>query len=224
MRLRLGAVCAPPSAWPRLNLCAVLMGTRMPASVSCTSTPAHTRSACMWSQLDTAVSGVMGVGRPWSCLPQLGSTDPYLALPFAETCGDTVCAFGAVCLAGQCVCPRCERPPPGPVCGSDGVTYDSACHLREAACQQQTQIEEARAGPCEQGRFGDARQGLLCISLQHDPVGDPAPSPQLSVALEALAPERMASVSRSCASSMAVSGMRTRKMGLASVTSAAIAS
>ena len=73
----------------------------------------------------------------------------------AETCGDTVCAFGAVCLAGQCVCPRCERPPPGPVCGSDGVTYRSACELREAACQQQTQIEEARAGPCEQGRLGD---------------------------------------------------------------------
>lgn len=50
------------------------------------------------------------------------------------------------------------------------------------------------------------------------------PVSRLSVALEALAPERMASVSRSCASSMAVSGMRTRKMGLASVTSAAIAS
>lgn len=68
-----------------------------------------------------------------------------------------MCAFGAVCMAGQCVCPRCERPPPGPVCGSDGVTYPSACALREAACQQQAPIEEARAGPCEQGRCGAAR-------------------------------------------------------------------
>ncbi|XP_035295200.1 agrin isoform X7 [Cricetulus griseus] len=76
-----------------------------------------------------------------------------------ETCGDTVCAFGAVCSAGQCVCPRCEHPPPGPVCGSDGVTYTSACELREAACQQQVEIEEARAGPCEQAECGSGGSG-----------------------------------------------------------------
>nr|BAG51039.1 unnamed protein product [Homo sapiens] len=76
-----------------------------------------------------------------------------------ETCGDAVCAFGAVCSAGQCVCPRCEHPPPGPVCGSDGVTYGSACELREAACLQQTQIEEARAGPCEQAECGSGGSG-----------------------------------------------------------------
>ncbi|XP_059997778.1 agrin isoform X4 [Lagenorhynchus albirostris] len=76
-----------------------------------------------------------------------------------QTCGDTVCAFGAVCSAGRCVCPRCERPPPGPVCGSDGVTYRSSCELREAACQQQMQIEEARAGPCEQAECGSGGSG-----------------------------------------------------------------
>ncbi|XP_070111725.1 agrin isoform X15 [Equus caballus] len=76
-----------------------------------------------------------------------------------ETCGDTLCTFGAVCLAGQCVCPRCERPMPGPVCGSDGVTYGSTCELREAACRQQTQIKEARAGPCEQAECGSGGSG-----------------------------------------------------------------
>nr|XP_045006946.1 agrin isoform X2 [Jaculus jaculus] len=76
-----------------------------------------------------------------------------------QTCGNTMCAFGAVCSSGQCVCPRCERPPPGPVCGSDGVTYRSACELREAACQLQMQIEEARAGPCEQAECGSGGSG-----------------------------------------------------------------
>ncbi|XP_047394467.1 agrin isoform X4 [Sciurus carolinensis] len=76
-----------------------------------------------------------------------------------QTCGDAVCAFGAVCSAGRCVCPRCERPPLGPVCGSDGVTYRSACELREAACRQQRQIEEARAGPCEQAECGSGDAG-----------------------------------------------------------------
>ncbi|XP_011248478.1 agrin isoform X2 [Mus musculus] len=76
-----------------------------------------------------------------------------------QTCGETVCTFGAVCSAGQCVCPRCEHPPPGPVCGSDGVTYLSACELREAACQQQVQIEEARAGPCEPAECGSGGSG-----------------------------------------------------------------
>ncbi|XP_054994916.1 agrin isoform X2 [Sorex araneus] len=76
-----------------------------------------------------------------------------------QACGDTVCAFGAVCSAGRCVCPRCEHPPPGPVCGSDGVTYQSVCELREAACQQQKQIEEARAGPCEQAECGSGGSG-----------------------------------------------------------------
>ncbi|XP_058160685.1 LOW QUALITY PROTEIN: agrin [Dasypus novemcinctus] len=76
-----------------------------------------------------------------------------------QMCGDAVCAFGAVCSAGRCVCPRCERPPPGPVCGSDGVTYRSTCELREVACLRQTHIEEARQGPCEQAECGSGGSG-----------------------------------------------------------------
>ncbi|XP_069893156.1 agrin isoform X3 [Dipodomys merriami] len=76
-----------------------------------------------------------------------------------QTCGNTVCAFGAVCSSGRCVCPRCEHPPPGPVCGSDGVTYGSACELQEAACRQQMHIEEARPGPCEQPECGSGGSG-----------------------------------------------------------------
>lgn len=152
VKLRLGAVCAPPNVWPQPSLCVALTGAHMPVNVNYTCTPAHVRSVCTWPQPVPAVSEAGYTW--WVVVPsvlQLISTDPLLAPPSLETCGDTVCAFGAVCSAGQCVCPRCERPPPGPVCGSDGVTYGSSCELREAACQQQTQIEEARVGPCEQG-------------------------------------------------------------------------
>ncbi|KAL8198390.1 UNVERIFIED_CONTAM: hypothetical protein K2H54_008605, partial [Gekko kuhli] len=66
-----------------------------------------------------------------------------------KTCGATVCSFGAKCMGGQCVCPRCEKQPLSRVCGSDGITYDNACELQVASCQQKKDIEIARTGLCE---------------------------------------------------------------------------
>lgn len=56
-RWKLDAVCAPLNVWPQHSPYVVLMGTRMLVNASCMSTPVHTRSAYMWPQLDTAVSG-----------------------------------------------------------------------------------------------------------------------------------------------------------------------
>ncbi|KAJ7306392.1 hypothetical protein JRQ81_009738 [Phrynocephalus forsythii] len=67
-----------------------------------------------------------------------------------KTCGATVCSFGAKCVGGQCVCPRCEKPPLAQVCGSNGVTYDNSCELQAAACQQKEEIAIAKMGPCEE--------------------------------------------------------------------------
>lgn len=51
VKLRPGAVCAPPNVWPQPSLCVALMGARMPVNVNYTSTPAHTRSVCTWPRL-----------------------------------------------------------------------------------------------------------------------------------------------------------------------------
>ncbi|NXU35218.1 AGRIN protein, partial [Drymodes brunneopygia] len=66
-----------------------------------------------------------------------------------KSCGSSVCSFGSRCVGGQCVCPQCERQPPAPVCGTDGITYPSPCQLQVASCQLQRSIEVARTGPCE---------------------------------------------------------------------------
>ncbi|XP_072773349.1 agrin isoform X2 [Taeniopygia guttata] len=66
-----------------------------------------------------------------------------------KPCGSSLCSFGGRCEGGQCLCPRCERQPPAPVCGSDGVTYPSPCQLQAASCQLQKSIQVARTGPCE---------------------------------------------------------------------------
>ncbi|NXO97466.1 AGRIN protein, partial [Certhia brachydactyla] len=76
-----------------------------------------------------------------------------------KSCGNSVCSFGSHCVDGQCLCPRCERQPPAPVCGTDGVTYHSPCQLQVASCQLQKSIEVARMGPCEDGRGGQGRSG-----------------------------------------------------------------
>ncbi|OWK08383.1 hypothetical protein Celaphus_00011080 [Cervus elaphus hippelaphus] len=79
------------------------------------------------------------------------STDPLLAPPSLETCGDTVCAFGAVCSVGRCVCPRCERPPPGPVCDPQGAVRDD-CEQMTGLCSCKPGVAGPKCGQCPDGR------------------------------------------------------------------------
>ncbi|KAM4572007.1 agrin isoform 3-T3 [Fundulus diaphanus] len=66
-----------------------------------------------------------------------------------KTCGDTVCGWGARCVEKECKCPQCTGEAGSPVCGGDGITYDSECELLRASCTQRRKIDVAKPGSCE---------------------------------------------------------------------------
>lgn len=74
----------------------------------------------------------------------------------ATNCDRMTCYFGAYCLVrsglATCECnnKECPKDEAVPVCGSDGRTYLSACHLRTHACRGQTDVVAQAFGPCSE--------------------------------------------------------------------------
>lgn len=70
----------------------------------------------------------------------------------ASKCGN--CKFGAECDEDSedvlCMCNIvCNGHNDNPVCGSDSVTYDTPCHVREASCLKQQKIDIRHVGRCQ---------------------------------------------------------------------------
>ena len=61
----------------------------------------------------------------------------------------------------QCVCTPCPEVFT-PVCGSDGLTYPSMCHIEEASCMERTDITLAKEGVCGEWE----REILVCLFVQ----------------------------------------------------------
>ena len=64
------------------------------------------------------------------------------------------CPYNGVCTVNpttneaSCRCPDKCNSIFSPVCGSDGVTYNSECHLRVSSCTQQKRILVRQRGTC----------------------------------------------------------------------------
>uniref|UniRef100_A0A5K3F1K9 Agrin n=1 Tax=Mesocestoides corti TaxID=53468 RepID=A0A5K3F1K9_MESCO len=66
----------------------------------------------------------------------------------------------------SCVCPDSCPAIVVPVCGSDGVTYDSICHLLRTACLNKKYIWVVYAGQCSTSNNECERNGLHCRGFE----------------------------------------------------------
>lgn len=103
-------------------------------------------------------------------------------------CGN--CKFGAECDEDSedmlCMCNIvCNGHNDNPVCGSDGVTYDTPCHVREASCLKQLKIDIKHVGRCQDKNRKDdsskAKPDIYAVSKPGEGEGleeSPAPCPE----------------------------------------------
>ncbi|XP_049318969.1 agrin isoform X4 [Astyanax mexicanus] len=85
-------------------------------------------------------------------------------------CLKKICDFGGTCVVKNgeavCECPDACPQSQDPVCGNDGHTYSSQCHMRAMGCALQKHISIQHKGPCDKactncsfGAICDAQTG-----------------------------------------------------------------
>ncbi|XP_058499960.1 agrin isoform X3 [Solea solea] len=75
------------------------------------------------------------------------------------------CSFGAICdfQSGQCVCSSECVESHQPVCGSDGITYNSECELHVRACKEQMDLQVVSQGECKTCGSTVCAWGARCV-------------------------------------------------------------
>lgn len=58
----------------------------------------------------------------------------------------------------------CNGHNDNPVCGSDSVTYETPCHVREASCLKQMKIDIRHVGRC-QGNVAPDTRSVCAMSI-----------------------------------------------------------
>ncbi|XP_053153291.1 insulin-like growth factor-binding protein 7 isoform X2 [Hemicordylus capensis] len=145
-----------------LLTCCSSASLKEPAASSAASCPPCTPAECAALPARGCPLGKVrdSCGCCWQCARGEGEACGMGAAAAAAAAGPAVgwgrCAAGLECRrrrkgqAGVCVCKSRY-----PVCGTDGLTYPSACQLRAASLRSESRgerpVEQRNKGPCEQG-------------------------------------------------------------------------
>lgn len=94
-------------------------------------------------------------------IQSIACTKHYLLISVNETCDSITCSGDATCLrhskSGRPVCVNCDKKCAQsltvPVCGTDGKTHLSYCHMVNYGCKTGKFITALRQGPCKNSRL-----------------------------------------------------------------------
>ncbi|XP_042232601.1 follistatin-like [Homarus americanus] len=103
-----------------------------------------------------------------SVLPSDFSTAEENCSPCSTTCAGVRCGEDRKCVvrcgAPRCVCsPQCHLKHKEAVCGSDGRSYKSECHLLKRACRKKKRLLVAHYGPCQTCSGVRCAGGKKCV-------------------------------------------------------------
>ena len=90
----------------------------------------------------------------------------FLSLLLPAPCSTVTCQLYAKCVLnndtlGKCVCSNDCPSKPRSVCGTDGRTYVTECHMRFASCTQKANVTVQHVGDCSKFAFYN------CALLDH---------------------------------------------------------